>query len=95
MALGGPMDVNTALQEVLKNSLIVDGLARGIHEAAKALDKRQAHLCVLANNCDEPTYKKLVEALCVEHNINLIKVKLELHRQWNISVTFESRGDGG
>ena len=74
MALGGPMDVNTALQEVLKNSLIVDGLARGIHEAAKALDKRQAHLCVLANNCDEPTYKKLVEALCVEHNINLIKV---------------------
>merc|ERR1719348_2628957 len=74
MALGGPMDVNTALQEVLKNSLIVDGLARGLHEAAKALDKRQAHLCVLANNCDEPMYKKLVEALCTEHNINLLKV---------------------
>ncbi|KAF3815475.1 hypothetical protein GH733_016428, partial [Mirounga leonina] len=58
---GGVMDVNTALQEVLKTALIQDGLARGIREAAKALDKRQAHLC-------------LVEALCVEHQINLIKV---------------------
>uniref|UniRef100_A0A674GAU2 40S ribosomal protein S12 n=1 Tax=Taeniopygia guttata TaxID=59729 RepID=A0A674GAU2_TAEGU len=70
---GGVMDVNTALQEVLKTALIHDGLARGIREAAKALDKRQAHLCVLASNCDEPTYVKLVEALCAEHQINLIK----------------------
>merc|ERR1719495_524221 len=45
-----------------------------LHEAAKALDKRQAHLCVLANNCDEPTYTKLVEALCAEHSISLLKV---------------------
>ena len=70
------MDVNTALQEVLKTALIHDGLARGIREAAKALDKRQAHLCVLASNCDEPMYVKLVEALCAEHQINLIKVSL-------------------
>merc|ERR1712018_924943 len=54
--------------------MLHDGLARGLHEAAKALDKRQAHLCVFANSCDEPMYVKLVEALCAEHNINLIKV---------------------
>lgn len=68
------MDVLTALKEVLKKALIHDGLARGLHECAKALDRRQAHLCALAANCDEPTYVKLVEALCLEHNINLIKV---------------------
>ncbi|XP_068679027.1 small ribosomal subunit protein eS12-like [Montipora foliosa] len=70
----GEMDVNTALQEVLKTALVHDGLARGLHEAAKALDRREAHLCVLANNCDEAMYVKLVEALCTEHNINLLKV---------------------
>ena len=52
-AAGVVMDVNTALQEVLKTALVHDGLARGIHEAAKALGKRQAHLCVLAPRCDE------------------------------------------
>merc|ERR1712130_356780 len=73
-APSGPMDINTALQEVLKQSMIADGLARGIRQASQALDKRQALLCVLAENCDEPMYKKLISALCMEHGIPLIKV---------------------
>ena len=36
-------------------------------------DACQAHLCVLASNCTEPAYTKLVEALCAEHGINLLK----------------------
>lgn len=46
----------------------------GILEAAKVLDMCQAHLCVLAFNYDEPVYVDLVEVLCAEHQINLIKV---------------------
>jgi len=70
----GSMDLYQALQEVLKTSLIHDGLCKGVKEATKALDKRQAHLCVLANSVDEPLYVKLIEALCAEHGINLLKV---------------------
>lgn len=31
-------------------------------------------MCVLNENCEEEPYKKLVEALCSEHKIPLIKV---------------------
>uniref|UniRef100_A0A2I3GQU9 40S ribosomal protein S12 n=1 Tax=Nomascus leucogenys TaxID=61853 RepID=A0A2I3GQU9_NOMLE len=84
-AAGGIMDINTVLQEVLKTALIHDGLACEICKAAKASDKCQAHLCVLcvlASNCDEPMYVKLVEALCAEHQINLIKVDDKKLEEW-------------
>lgn len=31
-------------------------------------------MCVLADDCDEAMYKKLVIALCTEHNIPLLRV---------------------
>merc|ERR1712023_88023 len=69
-----PLDTVSALKQVLKKALCHDGLARGIRECARMLDKRRVHLCVLAENCSEPAYKKLIEALCTEHGINLMKV---------------------
>ena len=74
-AKGGKLSVEDALQLVLKNALVHDGLARGLRECAKALDRRQAHLCVLVETCTEAEYIKLIEALCAEHKINLIKVR--------------------
>ena len=68
------MSVLDALKGVLKIALIHDGLARGLREASKALDRRQAHMCVLNEACEEEAYKKLVVALCGEHKIPLIKV---------------------
>ncbi|CAK1354619.1 unnamed protein product [Cercospora beticola] len=73
-AKSGSMSVLDALKGVLKIALIHDGLARGLREASKALDRRQAHMCVLNESCEEEAYKKLVVALCGEHKIPLIKV---------------------
>lgn len=69
----------TILQEVSNttlahNTYTYNGLPHGICEATKALDKGQAHLYVLVSDCDRCIYVKLVEALCAEHQINLIKV---------------------
>jgi len=70
-----PLDPQSALQRVLRTSLYHDGLARGLHEAVKALDRTEAHLCVLSSSCNEPAYVKLITALCNEHKIPLLKVE--------------------
>eukprot|EP01125_Pyxidicula_operculata_P007939 TRINITY_DN2680_c0_g2_i1.p1 TRINITY_DN2680_c0_g2~~TRINITY_DN2680_c0_g2_i1.p1 ORF type:complete len:122 (+),score=29.62 TRINITY_DN2680_c0_g2_i1:204-569(+) len=68
------MTVDNALRVVLKKALIYDGLAKGLRECVKALDRREAHLCILAKNCTEAGYTKLIQALCKEHNIHLLMV---------------------
>lgn len=41
----------------------------------QAVERDAALLCVLAQDCDQPDYTKLVEALCAEHNnVNIITV---------------------
>merc|ERR1712216_606389 len=70
---GGVLDLNSALQQVLKKAAVQpEGLARGLREAVKALDRKVAHLCILAQDCDSAEYVRLVEALAQEHSIPII-----------------------
>ena len=39
------------------------------------MDRKEAQLCVLAENCEDAKYKKLVTALCKANNIPLIEIK--------------------
>jgi small subunit ribosomal protein S12e len=50
-ATSGQMSVEDALQEVLRRALVHDGLARGLKEAVKALD-RYASIFVFVSVCD-------------------------------------------
>merc|ERR1719189_35657 len=67
-------DLNGAVKGVLKHALMVDGVIRGLHEGAKHIDASKAQVVFLAESCNEPTYKKLVQGLCLEKNVPLIDV---------------------
>lgn len=95
-----PTSVEDALRIVLRKSLEVNGLVRGLSEVARALDRRTAHLCILAEDCDEENAKKLIKALCKQSNIDIITVKekaklaewaglTKLDRAGNIKKTFK------
>ena len=70
-----PATVEDALRIVLRKSLEVNGLVRGLSEVARSLDRRVAHLCILAEDCDDAGYKKLIQALCKQNNIDIVSVK--------------------
>merc|ERR1739836_336874 len=68
------MSVLDALKEVLQKAMIHGGLKKGLHECAKALDRRSARLCCLAKDCENEEYKKLIRALCAEGDVKVIMV---------------------
>jgi len=84
------MDLMTALQLVLRKSLAHGGLSRGLHEGAKVIEKHAAQLCVLAEDCNQPDYVKLVKALCADHNVNLLTVpSAKTLGEWaGVSISF-------
>mmetsp|Transcript_24359 Transcript_24359/g.57877 ORF Transcript_24359/g.57877 Transcript_24359/m.57877 type:complete len:224 (-) Transcript_24359:162-833(-) len=70
----GPMTINKALKQVLYFSRIHLGLARGVKEVMQALERGEAQLVVLAEDCDEENYVQVLEALTAEKGVYLLKV---------------------
>jgi small subunit ribosomal protein S12e len=69
-----PMNVLDALKEVLKKALIHDGLRKVLRECVKALDCRAARICVLAKDCENEDYKKLIRSLCAETEVSILMI---------------------
>ncbi|CEL99891.1 unnamed protein product [Vitrella brassicaformis CCMP3155] len=68
-------DLNVAIKKVIKNAMINDGLARGLNEVALAIEQKTAKVVFLAESVDEESVKKLVEALCSDKSVSLVKVE--------------------
>ena len=59
------------------------GIVKGLNQVGKALDKKDCYLCILAKDCNDPIYKKLITALAKQNKIPLIEVdKRETLGQW-------------
>jgi small subunit ribosomal protein S12e len=89
-----PESVEDALRIVIRKSLEVNGLIRGLSEVARSLDRRSAHLCILADDCEDASYKKLVNALCKQNNIDIVTVKERSKlAEWAGLAKFDAEGN--
>mmetsp|Transcript_6030 Transcript_6030/g.21294 ORF Transcript_6030/g.21294 Transcript_6030/m.21294 type:complete len:128 (+) Transcript_6030:177-560(+) len=88
------MTLEKAIKEVLHYADIHSGLARGLKEVCQSLERGDAQLVILAEDCDNDTYVKLVKALCKEKGVYLIKVpsKADLGK-WAGQVRLDAAGD--
>merc|ERR1712217_21553 len=62
-----------AVKDILKNASY-DGLSRGLREAIRTIERGTAWLCILAESCDSNFYNEIIEALCKENKVNVIRV---------------------
>ena len=60
--------------QVLYYARIHHGVAKGLKEVCQALERGEAQLVILAEDCDHEEYTKLVNALTADKGVYLIKV---------------------
>ncbi|EGR34134.1 ribosomal protein, putative, partial [Ichthyophthirius multifiliis] len=76
-------EIHETLSKVIKSSQCQDTISRGLHEVCRVLEAKQALFVVLADDCSEANYVKLVKALCKKNEIGLITgVKRTEIGQW-------------
>ena len=86
-------NIHDAIKIVLKKSLANNGVVKGLNEVVKALDRKEALLCVLSEDCEDAKYKKLVTSMCKTNNIPLIEVEKRLEvGEWLGQCKFDKTG---
>ncbi|CAD8109295.1 unnamed protein product [Paramecium sonneborni] len=65
----------TTLKRVVQTSLHRGQLSKGVHEVCKAIESKQAKFVVLADDCTEESYKKLVVALAKQFQIPIWRIE--------------------
>lgn len=88
-----PESVEDAVRIVVRKSVEANGLVKGLSEVARALDRKSAELCILASDCDDANYKKLITALCQVNNIDIIETEKEKLAEWAGLVKRDADGN--
>lgn len=73
------VDFETALKRIIQTSNADSLLAKGIHEVAKALESKdekvKAKYVLLAKNCTEANYVKIVKGLAAQNKVPVYEVE--------------------
>ena len=76
MAETQPIDFDKALKRIIQTSNLDGLLAKGLHEVCKAIehkdDKLKAQYVILAKNCNEANYVKLVKGLAAQNKVPFV-----------------------
>jgi len=87
-------NIHDAIKIVIKKSHANNGLVQGLNEVCKSLDRKEALLCVLAGDCEDAKYKKLVTTMCKANNIPIIEVeKRESLGEWLGRCKYDKTGE--
>ena len=74
-----PIDFDAALKRIVQTSNSDSLLAKGIHEVAKALESKdekvKAKYVVLAKNCTEANYVKIVKGLAQQNKVPVYEIE--------------------
>ena len=72
-------DFDTALKRIIQTCNADSLLAKGLHEVCKAIqnkdEKVKAKYVILAKNCSDATYVKLVKGLAARNKIPLLEIE--------------------
>ncbi len=73
------VDYDTAFKRVVQTANNDSLLAKGIHEVCKAIEtkdeKLRAQYVVLAKDCNEANYVKIIKGLAAQNKIKLIEIE--------------------